>query len=136
MKNITRIFFALLCAGGLGACLSSAPVDAAHNSRNSLNWEGLYTGTIPAASSPGISVRLTLNRDETFTISYQYIDRPEGDYSGEGKFTWNSAGNTITLETGDFPPYYLVGENRLTQLDMQGQPITGTLADNYVLTKE
>ena len=136
MKNITGVLFTLVCAGALGACLSSAPVDRAHNSRNSLNWEGVYTGTIPAASNPGINVRLRLNRDETFTISYDYIDRPGSVYSGEGKFTWNRAGNTITLDTWDFPPYYLVGENRLSQLDMNGKPITGALADNYVLTKE
>ena len=136
MKKNLCVFIAILCAAGLSACLSSAPIDAAHNSRNSLNWEGVYAGTIPAASSPGINVQLTLNEDETYQISYQYIDRAGGIFTENGKFTWDKTGNIITLKTSDFPPYYQVGENRLTQLDMSGKAITGSLADNYVLRKE
>jgi hypothetical protein len=33
------------------------------------------------------------------------------------------------------PSKYKVGENRLIQLDMQGKPITGALADKFVLKK-
>ena len=46
-----------------------------------------------------------------------------------GKATWNAAGTQITL-TGvtDGANQYLVAEDRLTQLDLSGQPITGDLA--------
>jgi uncharacterized lipoprotein NlpE involved in copper resistance len=36
----------------------------------------------------------------------------------------------------DSPNRYLVGENTLTQLDMEGNKITGNMADQYVLKKQ
>jgi uncharacterized lipoprotein NlpE involved in copper resistance len=76
-----------------------------------------------------------LNRDGTFLLSYSYVDRPGSNFSHEGSFKWNNAGNIITLDVKDWPPFYLVGENRLTQLDMKGKVITGGMAENYVLKK-
>ena len=54
-----------------------------------------------------------------------------------GKFTWNEKGNTITLTPADKSQttQYLVGENLLTQLDKQGNKITGDNASRYVLSK-
>ena len=135
MKRTAFVFHTLaaLCALTMGACRREA-VDAAHNSRNSLNWEGRYTGTIPAADGPGIEVELTLGPG-TYEIRYHYIDR-DSDFDGQGSFTWDDAGAVITLDTKDFPPQYRVGENTLTQLDMEGGTITGALAELYVLKKE
>jgi uncharacterized lipoprotein NlpE involved in copper resistance len=135
MQKVVFVFMVVLCVFGLGACRPKQAVDAAHNSRNSLNWEGVYTGVIPAADGPGIEVRLTLYTNETYEISYHYIDRGNSDFTQNGSFEWDNAGSIITLDIVDFPPYYQVGENRLTQLDMQGEPITGSLAENYVLSR-
>lgn len=110
-------------------------IDNAHNSKNSLEWYGSYTGVIPCADCPGINIQITLNEDETYQLSYQYIDSKSTPESFSGKFTWDETGNTITLDIKDIPPYYKVGENKLIQLDMEGNPITGELADNYILTK-
>lgn len=111
--------------------------DAAHNSRNSVDWAGTYMGTIPCADCEGISVQITLNSDETYQLSYSYLgkadDTPE---TASGKFTWDEAGGAITLDVKDCPPYYKVGENKLIQLDMSGNPIDGELAEMYVLTKK
>jgi len=125
----------LLLTIGLGACQS---VDSAHNSRNSLDWQGVYTGVIPAADTSGIDVRITLNPDQTYELRYEYLDRANSVFTGKGKFEWDKAGNVIILDTLDgksFPPYYGVGENILIQLDMKGKKITGNLANNYVLKK-
>jgi hypothetical protein len=44
---------------------------------------------------------------------------------------------TITLEAEDnFPKYYKIEENRLIQLDLNGNIITGELADNYILKNQ
>jgi len=126
---------ALLLAAGLGACQSNQAVDSAHNSRNSLDWPGVYTGVIPAADGPGIDVRITLNPDQTYELRYEYLERTNSVFTGKGKFKWDNAGNVITLDDKTFPPYYRVGENILTQLDMKGKEITGSLANNYVLRK-
>jgi len=107
-----------------------------HNSMISLDWAGVYTGVIPCADCPGINVRVLLDEDCTYHLSYEYIDRDSDPFTVSGEFSWDDSGNSIVLDTPDFPPYYQVGENRLIQLDMNGDPITGDLADMYVLTKE
>jgi uncharacterized lipoprotein NlpE involved in copper resistance len=136
MKKCMSIGMLAACVFAMGACLSSRAVDAAHNARNSLNWEGVYTGLIPAADGPGINVRLTLYADETYEISYHYIDKGDGDFTENGSFIWDAAGSVIILDAADLPPYYRVGENRLTQLDMKRKQVTGALAEYYVLRKE
>jgi uncharacterized lipoprotein NlpE involved in copper resistance len=99
-----------------------------------VNWDGVYTGTIPAADAPGIKVQINLNLDETYEIRYEYIGKT-GEFIDKGTFKWDQTGSTITLNATDMPPYYKVGENILIQLDMQGNLITGSLADQYVLRK-
>jgi len=136
MKQINKLGLGvfLACALAMGACASSASV-ATHNSRNSLDWTGTYTGLIPSASGSGIEVRLTLNANSTYALNYHYVGRENPDFSSTGNFTWNSAGNVITLDSITGPLQYQVGENTLRQLDMQGKVITGNLADMYILRK-
>ena len=107
--------------------------DAAHNSRGSVTWWGLYTGTIPCADCEGINVQITLNRDETYTLTYQYIGKSDTIYTFSGNFTWNDAGSIITLDNKNLPPHYQVGETKLFQLDLNKNRITGELADMYIL---
>lgn len=63
------------------------------------------------------------------------MDRPAPEQEEKGKFTWDADGKTITLDATGQPAKYTVGENTLTQLDMNGAPITGALATHYVLGK-
>jgi uncharacterized lipoprotein NlpE involved in copper resistance len=108
---------------------------AADSSRNSVDWEGMYTGVIPAASSSGIEVTMTLNDNLTFELQYKYLDKSEEIFTQSGTFKWNNTGNTIILDITNYPPYYMVGEKMLIQLDMEGNRITGNLAENYILEK-
>jgi uncharacterized lipoprotein NlpE involved in copper resistance len=137
-KKVFVIFLlmAVLVVLGLSSCLSNKGPYDTHNSKDSLNWDGVYTGTIPSASGPGIDVRMRLNLNQSFELTYKYLDRPDGPFNWTGSFQWDKKGNIITLNIKDVPPYYAVAENRLIQLDMKGKPISGSLADNYVLTKE
>ena len=137
-RKILVIFFlmAVLAIFGLASCLSNQGSDNAHNSKNSLDWEGVYAGTIPSASGSGINVRLRLNRDQSFALSYEYVGRSGGPLNSTGSFKWDDTGNIINLGIADTPSYYKVAENKLIQLDMKGKPISGNLADNYVLKKE
>ena len=112
-------------------------IETYHNSRNSLTWWGVYEGTIPSASGGGINVRITLNRDYTFEISYEYLGRDNGPFTAIGTFRWDDAGRIVTLEGRDgspfrYPPHYQVGEMFLRQLDVYGNPIEG---ERYVLQK-
>lgn len=53
-----------------------------------------------------------------------------------GTFTWNDAGNTITLNEEIAPNQYFVGENVLFHLAIDGNRISGDLAAKYELRKE
>jgi uncharacterized lipoprotein NlpE involved in copper resistance len=103
------------------------------------DWVGIYAGVIPAADAEGINVKITLKTDETYTVEYQYIGKGDDVFTNTGKFNWNSEKNTVILVTereNDFPKYYKLGKNTLTQLDMTGNIITGEFANNYILKKQ
>ena len=106
-----------------------------HNARTSLDWGGTYFGVIPAANAPGIEVTLTLNNDHTYVLHAHYIDRPEADdLHSDGAFTWDETGMIVILsgqENG--MGRFRVEEGRVRLLDMEGNVITGELADNYIL---
>jgi heat shock protein HslJ len=108
----------------------------ADNSRNSLDWAGTYSGTVPCADCEGIATLLTINDDGSYVLQTQYLGKSDELFVAEGQFDWQEDGNHIVLlgiENG--PSIYQVGENHLRQRDMEGKPITGDLADNYMLRK-
>jgi len=107
--------------------------DSAHNSANSLDWAGIYEGLLPCADCPGMEVRITLNRDMTYIVQTRYRGRGDKTYTDTGNFTWNDAGNTVRLHgIQDAPSQW---ENTLTQFDMDGNRITGILAEHFLLRK-
>jgi uncharacterized lipoprotein NlpE involved in copper resistance len=100
-----------------------------------MRWPGVYAGVTPAADCPGIEVQLTLNYDRTFALQYEYLERDVGVFTQEGTFTWDKTGTTVILDIENYPRYYRAREGSFLQLDMQGNTITGNLADHYVLNK-
>lgn len=116
----------------------SAGSDQGDNSATSVDWNGTYRGTVPCASCEGIEVTLTLNPDHTYRLVTNYLGRNDAlEQENTGSFTWDRTGSIITLEkVAQGPDQYKVGENRIWQLDKNGQVIKGKLADHYILTKE
>lgn len=110
-----------------------APADM-HNSRNSLDWAGVYEGVLPCADCPGIQTRLTLGNDGTFEKQSQYLDRDTVPRTGRGRFSWRADGNTITLDAGGGGQIYAVGEGRLILLNNDGTRPEGA-ASNRVLMR-
>lgn len=111
-------------------------VDAAHNSRNALDYEGVYAGTLPCADCPGIYTEITLSGDR-YTMKTVYQDEAEGENTFEesGTYSWDASGSRITLNTDPFQQYQ-VGENLLFVLDSEGERVTGELANLYILRKK
>lgn len=109
--------------------------DMAHNSRNALDWEGVYRGIIPCASCEGIKVELVLFFDDTYQIAYQYLGKDPQVFRSSGALLWDERGGTISLGSESPAHHYQVGEGFVAQLDMDGQKISGALAENYVLKK-
>ena len=108
-----------------------------HNSANTLDWEGTYKGTIPCADCAGIDIEITLNKEQEYVLKTNYLGKNEDTVEEKGRFTWNKAGNTLTLlGVKDKPNQYFVGENRILQLDKLGNKITDNAADKYFLNKQ
>lgn len=106
-----------------------------HNAQNSLDYVGTYSGKLPTASGEGMNVTIVLGNDDSYTKTIEYIDKKDRKFDEKGKYSWNEAGNTVTLNGAERPNQYFVGENTLTQLDIEGKRITGELGDMYVLRK-
>ena len=105
-----------------------------HTAETSLDYLGTYEGTLPAADCPGIQTTLTLAPDGSYALHLKYIHR-DSEFDEKGAFTVKENLLTLTPSEGGQPQYYKVEENRLRRLDAEKQPVTGALADNYVLQK-
>lgn len=120
------------CAGNNTPTAPAVP-DAAHNSRNALDWAGTYRGVLPCADCEGIETVLTLTEDGSFREHSRYLGKPGPEFSRQGAFTWSGDGGSVAL-AGDPATRFRVGENHLLQLALDGSVITGALATHYQLT--
>lgn len=115
---------------------AAGPVDAAHNSRNALDWPGTYTGTLPCADCEGIRTTIRLDMDGSYERERIYVGRSSEPVRDAGVFSWNESGSAVTLAAeGEESRQYQVGENRLFHLDNDGNRIGGDLAGRYILEK-
>ena len=93
---------------------------------------------MPCADCEGIKTEIILNLDQTYTISTQYLGKDIQVFKYSGSFIWDENGGKITLkndENSNENNQYLVGENKLFKLDIDGNRITGDLAEMDVLKK-
>ncbi|MGL5980750.1 MAG: copper resistance protein NlpE N-terminal domain-containing protein [Phocaeicola sp.] len=110
----------------------TAPMEDVHNAANSLDYQGVYQGTFPAADCPGININLEIKEENSYEVEYTYMDR---DANFEEQGTYSIEGNMLTLNNGKEESYYKVEENRLVKLDANKEPITGETASMYILNK-
>lgn len=115
-----------------------SPVVDSHTSETSLDWAGVYEGTMPCADCEGIQVLIELKEDNTFVASYTYLGKPEEfEVDESGSFSWDESGSKVTLNPSQGEvSMYKVGENHLTLLDENAEVNTGELAEFYVLQKK
>ncbi|CAM2966158.1 copper resistance protein NlpE [Chryseobacterium flavum] len=116
---------------------TSNPIVSAYgdSSENALDWDGTYEAVIPCADCPGIRTTLTLNNDKTFGIIEEYVDRNTKNHDA-GSFEWDTTGSIITLKGKTVNYKYKVGENKLVQLDLEGNEINGPNKDLYIFRKK
>lgn len=107
-----------------------------HTSEISLDWAGVYEGTMPCADCEGIETVVELKDDNTFTATYTYMGEDEYTVSNEGMFTWDESGQVVTLVAEEDTKQFKVGENHITLLGEDGEVNTGELAEFYVLKKK
>jgi len=118
---------------------NASQIDA-HNSRNSLDWEGSYSGVLPCEDCVGIETFLKINRDHTYTATQRLVD--SGDVVSEeivfeGNFFWNEEGSSISFE--DMKGEIIicrVNELFLTPLDKNGIELRPEPGNNFKLLKQ
>jgi uncharacterized lipoprotein NlpE involved in copper resistance len=104
------------------------------NSQNSLDWNGIYQGILPCADCEGIKTEVRLNLNNTFVLKTRYLGKDDTVFIETGFFKWDKKGSKITLNE-DNSHQYLVGENLIFKLDLNGEKIMGSLSENYILSK-
>jgi len=137
-----RIFILLSALVALTACggrnartsIISETAEAAETIATA-NLSGTYTGTLPAADGPGIAFMLNLCDDGSYTSSSEYLER-NTTYTEQGRFTIEGERLTLYPDGGEPAACYRIEGNSLRMLDRDGQPVTGALADHYVLTRK
>lgn len=141
MKNLKNLAFV---AGGLltltltSCSTTKIATNDGHNAQNSLDYAGVYYGVLPCADCSGIGTKVYVNMDKTYVLEQNYLGKKDAKFLEDGSYSWNTAGNTISLKpkTKNGSTYnFFVGENTLTMLDQKSKKITGNLKDYYILTK-
>jgi copper homeostasis protein (lipoprotein) len=114
----------------------------ADNSRNSLDWIGVYIGLLPCADCEGIRTEIRLKEDSSYEKAILYEGKSNKIFRESGHFKWNGTGNKVILVKSESPEdtgegQYMVGENILVALDLEGNRIeSGTLPpETFVLNK-
>ena len=93
---------------------------------------GTYQGTLPAADGPGIATTITFGQDHSYTEELVYIDKDDGTFIENGRY--HIADNAIELTSSNGEKsYYKIEDEQIRRLDMEQKPITGALADYYIL---
>lgn len=98
---------------------------------------GTYKGTLPCADCPGIEVVLVLSVDGS-TLSTLYKERDKEPTVIPGSASFDENGHLVFTpnDTNEEVTKYAVEGNTLRRLNQDGQPVTGEMADMYVLSKE
>lgn len=136
-KNIFLLF--LLC---VMSCQKQAAkkntIDIVYrNDKNSLNFIGIYKGILPCPDCEGIETTITINENFTYSIVTKYLGKGEKMFVKKGTFSRNKSGNIIIFNfKKNVPHLYFIDKNSLTQLDVSGKKITGSLASDYILIKQ
>lgn len=111
----------------------TAPVvaDAAHSARTSLDWDGIYQGTVPCEDCAGTDLLLDLKMDGQYSLGRSYVDKMSATVMEEGTISWNDAGNTV--QVGEYR--FFVAENQLFLVGQDEQRMTDAEGNPYALAK-
>lgn len=146
--NTVVLLLLALCQGMMVACQTKKQTEEIvvadevfegdeHNALTSLDFMGTYEGILPCADCEGIQTVIELGVGNSYVKKITYLGKDNNNViETQGTFSWNDEGNTITLDDEPSPNQYFVGENVLFHLDLDGNRITGDLADKYRLNKK
>lgn len=120
---------------GTAPVTASSPTEtpASTPAATSTNWTGTYQGELPCADCDGIKTVLELKADNTYVITETYEGRDSKPFVTKGKITVD--GDKVTTHDKSENHQYLIENNQITALDMEGKKIDGEMASLYILKK-
>lgn len=137
MKNkVINITIILLLAIFISIRLSVACEQLHKEKANSEDHQpeipAAFSGTISAASAPGVEYFLVIEEEKFKEVSW-FIDRDPTPFTTEG--TWELNGDTLRLfsENGEHIKSFLYSTHELLLLDLKEQQISGDLSEDYIL---
>lgn len=99
---------------------------------------GVYSGVIPCADCPGIRKSLRFRPPDTVEVTRLYLESHDTEDTVTGTYRVVADENMIvvTLPDGEKAFYRIRSAAAIAQLRANGEPVTGPLADAYVLTRQ
>ena len=110
----------------LSSCISTMGIKGIRNSKNYLDWEGVYKAVILSNEGHYMDVRIRLNPDQSFEYYYGRMDGAYDPFYCKGLFNWDKTENIIMADINYVRHQYKVAKNKLIRLNV----------DNFVLVKE
>jgi copper homeostasis protein (lipoprotein) len=105
--------------------------ESIHNTLKSVDWPGIYSGSLPCQGCNGIYTKLLLKKDNTFKLERIYLGKSDQVLQSEGTFVWDQGGEVITLNNENIKLRVL--DKKLIQLDPNGNRYGGEDANRYQL---
>lgn len=137
MRVLNRHIVSLLLLSSLTySCINNQRTsDVKERSDNtevlSANIVGEYAGALPCVDCQAINTLLELNRDNSYVLTYIFEGKSNDTFVKQG--FWKVNKNRLILHGVDYK--YKIDGDKLFQLDLSGNEITGNLAHLYQLSK-
>jgi uncharacterized membrane protein len=96
-------------------------------------YAGQYAGIVPCADCEGIAYRIALNPDFTYRERLFYQGKSTEAIEGQGSFSIRADGVVVLDKEQKGMALFRKNEYGLLMLDIEGNEITGALADRYQL---
>jgi uncharacterized lipoprotein NlpE involved in copper resistance len=132
---ILLVFFVWSCAKQSDPASASVPA-----ADSFAHIAGEYKGILPCTDCDGIDTVIRLESDGTYTSRIRYLGKSDKEvFEWAGTFKLNPRTNILTLKSDQkySPPVsYVLKENTLTQLDLEGNVIGEDFGQLSILRKQ
>lgn len=102
---------------------------------NPTDFEGTYEATIPCEDCEGIQTTIVINNNQTYKISSNYLGKNK-TIDDNGRFKLIENASVLHLQGKDTDLKLKIGENKLFELDADGEVVQGNNAEQYVYNKQ
>ena len=142
--HLISAMVAVAALAGMQSCESahkSRPFDEMFLNDTTLceapGFTGTYEGTLPCADCAGKATLLVLNDDQTYDLTYEYLDKAEDAVAENGVYTVvRDSLIELTAPSSNDRTFYRVVPEGVALTDSSGVPVSGDLAAAYVLKKK